>query len=527
MNESRKLPIGIQSFEELRTEGYLYVDKTDLVYKLVTEGKQYFLSRPRRFGKSLLTTTFQAYFEGKKDLFKGLAIEKLETEWEEYPVLYLDFTGFNFNRPGTFEAAINDHLETWEKSFGIEKESDLPESRFRKIIRSAREKTGKQVVLLVDEYDKPLLETEGEEREQIRSTLKGFFGNLKSMGHYFRFAWLTGITKFAKVSIFSDLNQLNVLSMNKAYATLCGITQTEMEETFGPEIDSLAAAKKLTREACLGKLREMYDGYRFCEEEGIPGVYNPFSLIKAFSEERFGRYWFGSGTPSLLVRALQNNIDQLRELPAQDKLAVNSDTLTSSYEDSNDPLTLLYQSGYLTIKTYDARYDEFILDYPNDEVRYGFLNALFPFVTQTAEKDRKSLVINEMSRNLEDGDAKSFMEKLQGLLANLPYHEGPDAALKAESVFRNLVASIFLLTGKFVHTEKHTSQGRIDSVVETPEHVYLFEFKVDKPVEEALEQMERNGYARSYAGDTRTLHKIGAVFSTQTRTLSDWREVLG
>ena len=299
-------------------------------------------------------------------------------------MLYLDFTGFNFNRPGTFEAAINDHLETWEKSFGIEKESDLPESRFRKIIRSAREKTGKQVVLLVDEYDKPLLETEGEEREQIRSTLKGFFGNLKSMGHYFRFAWLTGITKFAKVSIFSDLNQLNVLSMNKAYATLCGITQTEMEETFGPEIDSLAAAKKLTREACLGKLREMYDGYRFCEEEGIPGVYNPFSLIKAFSEERFGRYWFGSGTPSLLVRALQNNVDQLRELPAQDKLAVNSDTLTSSYEDSNDPLTLLYQSGYLTIKDYDARYDEFILDYPNDEVRYGFLNALFPFVTQTA-----------------------------------------------------------------------------------------------------------------------------------------------
>ena len=224
---------------------------------------------------------------------------------------------------------------------------------------------------------------------------------------------------------------------------------------------------------------------------------------------------------------LQNHLDQLRALPAQDKHIVNSDTLTSAYEDNDDPLTLLFQSGCLTIKTYDAKYDEFTLDYPNDEVRYGFLKVLIPYVTQLADKDQTSLVINEMSRDLETGNTKSFMEKLQGLLADLPYHEGADAALKSESVFRNVVACIFLLSGKYVHTEKHTSQGRIDSVVETPEHVYLFEFKVDKPVEVALEQIERNGYAMPYAGDTRTVHKIGAVFSTKTRTLADWREVPG
>ena len=524
MNALRKLPIGVQSYEILRREGYLYVDKTDLIYKLVTEGRQYFLSRPRRFGKSLLTRTLQAYFGGKKDFFKGLAIEKLETEWKEYPVLYLDFAGFNFNRPGTFEEAMNDHLETWEKSFGIEKESDLPESRFRKIIRSAREKTGKQVVLLVDEYDKPLLETEGEERERIRSTLKGFYGNLKSMDDDFRFAWLTGITKFAKVSIFSDLNQLKNLSMKREYATLCGITQAELEATFSPEIDVMSDEKGLTREACLDKLRKMYDGYRF-HPDG-ERVYNPFSLINALDDKDFGTYWFDSATPSSLITALQKNAEQLRELPAQDEIIVSAAALTSSYEDNNNPLTYLFQAGYITIKSYDSESLEYTLDYPNDEVRYAFLETLIPYVTSSVCADRDELEISPMFRDFKAGRTESVMNRLQGLLAKLPYHEGPDAAIKAESVFRNVVASIFLLTGQLVHTEKHTSQGRIDSVVETPEHVCIFEFKVGKPVEEALEQIERNGYAKPYAGDARTLHKIGAVFSTKTRTLSDWREVL-
>ena len=354
MNAIRKLPIGVQSFEILRTEGYLYVDKTDLMYKLVTEGKQYFLSRPRRFGKSLLITTLRAYFGGKKDLFKGLAIENLETEWESYPVLYLDFAGYNFKRPGMFDVAMDEHLRMWEKAFDVAKESDFPEFRFRNIIRSIQEKTGKQIVLLVDEYDKPLLETEGEEREQIRSTLMGFYGNLKSMGEYFRFAWLTGTMRFSLATPFSGINHLNVISMDEAYATLCGITQAEMKRNFGPEIDTLAAAHRLTREECLEKLCKTYDGYRF--HPNGERVYNPFSLMKAFGEERFGAYWFDSATSSSLITALQKNVDKLRELPAQDKITVSAATLTSAYEDNHNPLTYLFQAGYLTIIRYDSEY---------------------------------------------------------------------------------------------------------------------------------------------------------------------------
>ena len=526
MNASRKLPIGVQSFEILRTEGYLYVDKTDLVYKLVTEGRQYFLSRPRRFGKSLLTTTLRAYFEGRKTLFKGLAIEKLETEWKKYPVFHLDFS-----RTGDSYADVEARFTVWMGDLDEQykcKTSGYPNlaERFGALVKKVSRKQG-PIVFLVDEYDKPLLGAKSGERERIRSLYKSIFGNLKGLDQYFRFAWLTGVTKFAKVSIFSDLNQLDVISMNKAYATLCGITQAEMEETFSPEIDSLAAAKKLTREACLGKLRKMYDGYRFCEEEEVPSVYNPFSLLKAFREEKFKTYWFETGTSASLIDALQRNIDKLRELPAQDELIVSSAALTSSYEDNHNPLTYLYQSGYLTIKSYDSESLEYTLDYPNDEVRYAFLETLIPYVTYKACADRDELEISPIFRDFKAGRTASVMQRLQDLLSKLPYPEGADVAMKSESVFRNVVASIFLLTGQLVHTEKHTSQGRIDCVVETPEHIYLFEFKVDKPVEEALEQIEQSGYARPYAGDSRTLHKIGAVFSTKTRTLSDWREVLG
>ena len=313
--------------------------------------------------------------------------------------------------------------------------------------------------------------------------------------------------------------------MDEDYATLCGLTQEEIETNFEPEIEVLAKKRQLTREACLARLRKTYDGYRF-HPDG-ERVYNPFSLLYAFKKKEFGTYWFDSATPSFLIAVLQKNVDQLRELPEQDRISVNAATLTSAYEDNNDPLTYLYQSGYLTIKSYDAEFLRYTLDFPNDEVRYGFLNALIPYVTDKAFANSEKLEIAEMAYDFKVGNTASVMQRLQSHLSKLPYPEGPDAALKAESVFRNVVASIFLLAGQLVHTEKHTSQGRIDSVVETPEHVYIFEFKVDKPVEEALEQIERNGYATPYAADSRTIHKIGAVFSTKTRTLCDWREVLG
>ncbi len=384
MNESRKLPIGVQSFEKLRTEGCLYVDKTDLVYKLVTEGSQYFLSRPRRFGKSLLTTTLRAYFEGKKDLFQGLAIEKLETEWKKYPVFYLDFS-----RTGDSYADVEARFTIWMKKLDEQydcKTADYPNlaERFGALVEEVSRKQG-PVVFLVDEYDKPLLGAKGEDRERIRSLYKAIFGNLKGLDEYFRFAWLTGISKFAKVSIFSDLNQLDVISMDEDYATLCGLTQEEIETTFGPEIEVLARKRKLTREACLARLRKTYDGYRF-HPEG-ERVYNPFSLLHALKKKEFGAYWFDSATPSFLITALQNNTEQLCEIPAQDKIVVSAAALTSAYEDNNNPLTYLFQSGYLTIKSYDEEFLRYTLDFPNDEVRYGFLNALIPYVTNKAYDD--------------------------------------------------------------------------------------------------------------------------------------------
>ena len=395
--------------------------------------------------------------------------------------------------------------------------------RFGALVKKVFRKQG-PIVFLVDEYDKPLLGAKGEDRERIRALYKSIFGNLKGLGEYFRFAWLTGITKFAKVSIFSDLNQLNILSMDEDYAALCGVTQEELETTFGPEIEVLAKKRQLTREACLDNLRKMYDGYRF-HPDG-KRVYNPFSLIYAFRDKEFGAYWFESGTPSFLVNLFQKNADKLRELPAQDELTVGREALTSAYEDNHNPLTYLFQAGYLTIKSYNAEFLRYTIDFPNDEVRYGFLKALIPYVTYKAFENSSDLEIDKLALDFKTGNTASIMKSLQGHLASLPYHEGSDVALKSESVFRNVIASIFLLTGQMVHTEKHTSQGRIDSVVETPEHVYIFEFKVDKSVEEALEQIEQSGYAKPYAGDARTLHKIGAVFSTKTRTFSDWREVL-
>ena len=312
--------------------------------------------------------------------------------------------------------------------------------------------------------------------------------------------------------------------MNKTYATLCGVTQAELEANFVPEIDAMMAEQGLIREACLDNLRKMYDGYRF--HPNGERVYNPFSLMNAFFNKEFGAYWFESGTPSFLVNLFQKNADKLRELPAQDELTADREVLTSAYEDNNNPLTYLFQSGYLTIKSYNAEFLRYTIGFPNDEVRYGFLKALIPYVTYKAFENSGDLQIDKLALDFKTGNTASVMKCLQGHLASLPYHEGSDTALKSESVFRNVIASIFLLTGQLVHTEKHTSQGRIDSVVETPEHVYIFEFKVDKSVEEALEQIERNGYATPYVGDARTLHKIGAVFSTKTRTLSDWREVL-
>ena len=365
----RKLPIGIQDFEKLREDGYIYVDKTATIYNLVQTSSPYFLSRPRRFGKSLLITTLEAYFLGKKEVFKGLAIEKLEKDWISYPVLHFDFNGQNYSDPNGLNEIIAAHLREWEKRYACPKQSESFGVRLADIVKTAREKTGEKVVVLVDEYDKPLLETltlSEEQIEQNRATFKGMFGQLKSLDKYLRFVLFTGVTKFSKVSIFSDLNQLQDISMHPQYAEICGITQSELEATFSPEIDAMAKANKMTREECLAKLKRYYDGYKF--SENCENIYNPFSLINAFSAQKFGKFWFGTGTPTFLVKRL-NEIGFNPKQFSDGTLYASEDEITDYRPDNPDIVPLLYQSGYLTIKGYDERRERFVLEYPNDEVK--------------------------------------------------------------------------------------------------------------------------------------------------------------
>lgn len=375
----RKLPIGIQTFEEIRRDGYLYVDKTAMVYQIANTGKPYFLSRPRRFGKSLLLSTFESYFQGRKDLFQGLAIEQLEKKWEQYPVLHLDLNARKYETVTDLVDMLNQFLEKWEEQYGTEKQDRAPEERFAYIIGRIYHQTGKQVVVLVDEYDKPLLQAILDESllEEYRRILKSFYGVLKSADRYLRFVFLTGVTKFAQVSVFSDLNQLNDISMKPPYAELCGITKEELLQVFTPEIEVLGEANQLTFDETVERLTVMYDGYHFTERSA--GLFNPFSLLNVFDGRKFGNYWFQTGTPTYLVDLLKQSDYDLRLLI--DGVEVAASAFAEYRAEKKNPLPMIYQSGYLTIKDYDREVDLYTLRFPNDEVRYGFLNFLVPYYT--------------------------------------------------------------------------------------------------------------------------------------------------
>ena len=385
MEQMRKLPVGIQTFEEIRKEHYLYVDKTAMVYQIANIGKPYFLSRPRRFGKSLLLSTFEAYFQGRKDLFQGLAIEELETKWERYPVLHLDLNARNYETAADLIAMLNQYLEKWELKFGTEKQDRSPEERFAYIIEQAYIQTGKQIVVLIDEYDKPLLQALLDEDllNEYRRILKAFYGVLKSADRYLRFVFLTGVTKFAQVSIFSDLNQLNDISMDRAYKALCGITKEEMVRTFVPEIQHLGESEGLTFEETVYRLEKQYDGYHFCEF--AEGVFNPFSVLNVFDGYKFSNYWFQTGTPTFLVELLKKSEYDLRTLI--DGVEANASSFMEYRVDANNPIPLIYQSGYLTIKDYDPEFGLYMLDYPNREVEEGFVKYLMPFYIDKSEAE--------------------------------------------------------------------------------------------------------------------------------------------
>ncbi|MGI5062126.1 ATP-binding protein [Treponema denticola] len=528
MSTIRKMPIGVQSFEDLRLKGFLYIDKTEFIWQLVDSSKVHFLSRPRRFGKSLLLSTIKAYFLGQKELFKGLAIEKLEEAekdkreiWQEYPVLYLDF---NIGIYDTKEGLLNrldSFLQEYEKIYGSTG-LDLPD-RFQNLIKTAYEKTGRQAVILIDEYDKPLLQTMWKDEalnETYRTILKSFFGVIKSADQYLRFAFLTGVTKFSKVSIFSDLNNLRDLSLLSDYSAVCGISQEELETDFKPEIAALAENNSLTYEDALAKLKQRYDGYKFSEDG--KNMYNPFSLLNVFADGRMRDYWFATGTPTFLVEYLKKAYYNIPDLDGN--VRMNESGLETYRADAINPLPILFQSGYLTIKDYNDFSRLYRLGFPNDEVRYGFLDNLLPAYT-SIRTDKTGLSIWEFYEQIEAEDVDGFMEKMKGIISGIPYDTltEKDLALREQN-YQTAVYLVFALMNQFVSTEVHCTTGRADCIVEFKDKVYIFEFKLTSngSAEDAVKQIKEKGYKDKYSGSGKKIIAIGSSFDEEKRTIKDW-----
>ncbi len=510
-----KYPIGIQNFGEVRRDGYAYVDKTALMYKMVTEGKYYFLSRPRRFGKSLMLSTLEAYFEGEKELFDGLYVAEHEKEWRRHPIMHLDLNAEKYDTVEALDNMLNDFLTKEEEKYGSAPSERSFGLRFQGIIRRAYEQTGTRVVILVDEYDKPLLQAIGKEELQTeyRNTLKAFYGALKSCDRYIRFAFLTGVTKFGKVSVFSDLNNLEDLSLLPQYNTICGISEEELHHQFDDEVQLLADANGMTKEECYERLKLDFDGYHFTENS--IGMYNPFSLLNTLKNKVFRDYWFETGTPSFLVYQLKKTGYPLTAMTEEE---LSTDTLNSIDIMDENPLPLLYQSGYLTLKSYDSRFDEYKLGFPNREVEQGFIKYLYPFYTPKVQ-EKNTFSIARFVKDVERGDAEGFMRRLENFFANGDYQ----VMGNLEIYFQNTLYVFFRLMGFYVDVERHTSDGRMDIVMQTPEYVYILELKMDKSAEEALAQIEAKGYAKPFDGDSRKLFKIGINFSTATRRIDDWK----
>ena len=509
-----KYPIGIQNFESLRNDGYFYVDKTALIYQLVNNGRYYFLSRPRRFGKSLLLSTLEAYFEGKKELFEGLALEKLETDWVKRPILHLDLNTEKYENPESLEKILNDTIYKWEMIYGTEpSETSLP-LRFKGIIRRAREQTGHRVAILVDEYDKPMLQAIGNEELQksFRSTLQAFYAVIKTMDGYIKFAFLTGVTKFGKISVFSALNNLMDLSMWEDYAALCGITEQELHDNFEEGISQLAQTQGLTYDEACDELKERYDGYHFVENS--VGIYNPFSLLNTFAKRKFGNYWFETGTPTYLAELLKMHNYDLHNI---ENIETDEDTLNSIDSSSTNPIPVIYQSGYLTIKDYDREFGTYYLGFPNREVDEGFMKFLLPFYADTDKVD-VAFHITKFVREVRSGDYDAFFRRLQSFFADTPY----ELVRELELHYQNVLFIVYKLIGFYVKAEYHTSQGRIDLVLQTDKFIYLMEFKFEGTAEEALRQINEKNYALPFASDPRKLFKIGINFSNEMRNIERW-----
>ena len=533
MNVPRKLPLGVQSFKDLREKGFLYVDKTAYLFRLANSSKVYFLSRPRRFGKSLFLSTLAAYFRGQKELFKGLYVEKAEEEqaaqenrtaWQAYPVLYLDFNTENYNDEKSMHTILHTHLVQWEKQYEADTSEQTFSSRFKGIIRRAYQQTGKQVVILVDEYDKPLLQTMGvneELNEHYRNTLKAFYSVIKTCDEYIRFAFLTGVTKFSKISIFSDLNNLKDISLHESYAGMCGITQKELETNFQPEVQALAEKQKLDYPQALAALKQWYDGYLF--HPAGEGMYNPYSILNAFDDKEIKSYWFGTGTPTFLVNFLKEAHYYIPNLDGNVEL--DEEGLQTYRAVAQDALPILFQAGYLTIKTYIPEARMYRLGFPNNEVRYGFLKNLLPAYSGLPFVETGKSVWHFVE-DIRRGNVEGVMERLKAIISGIAYDNFTGENMKLrEQNYQTAVYLVFALMGQFVQTEVHCGTGRADCVVHTADTIYIFEFKLSSngTAEDALNQIKEKEYAAKYQVDDKKIVLVGSSFDEEKRTIKDWK----
>ena len=510
----RKILTAVSHFPTLREENSVYIDKTVLIYKMTHTDTAFFLSRPRRFGKSLLVTTLEAYFQGKKELFEGLEIEKMEQEWKKFPVLRFDMSGDRYTSTEKLAERINFLLMRYEKIYGrTPNAGEEFTSRLKDLIVRARTQTGEKVVVLVDEYDAPLLDTvvDDENFQTMRTMLRSFYSPLKESGEHLRFVFLTGITKFSQLSIFSELNNLKIISMDDDYAEICGITEVEIRKYLRPEVETIAAKYSVDFEEMMLKLKEKYDGYHFTEN--CPDIYNPYSLLNALQSRKLDNYWFSSGTPTHLTEMLSKfrlNPEKLEGFYAEES---NFDTPTETAE---SPIPILYQSGYLTIKDYED--GEYVLGFPNEEVRIGFLKGLMPYYSRLGS-DENSLFIRTFNRALKNHDIETAMQEMKKFFAKIPYN----AEKQDENHYKTIFYLVFTLITAFnTRTEQCTANGRIDLLVETRDAVFLFEFKLHGTAEEALRQIDEKGYAIQYENGSKKLYKIGACFDEELRTLKDW-----
>ena len=511
-----KYPIGIQTFEKIRKEGYVYVDKTQQIYDLFHgNGSYVFLSRPRRFGKSLLLSTLEAYFSGRKELFKGLAIAQLEKEWVQYPVLRFDLGGASYKSPKDLEEKFERSFSAMEERYGVSNQLTTPAARFDALISAAHARTGRQVVILIDEYDKPIVDNLGNEElmETFRSQLQGFYSVMKSKDEFIRFGFLTGVTKLGKLSVFSGLNNLMDISMDAAYADICGISEKELREYFAESILELAQANGLTEDQCYRKLALWYDGYHF--RQHAEGVYNPFSVLNTLRRLEFDNYWFETGTPSFLVRYLQQGNYILDDIT---RMSVPASLLKGGNAERPNAITLLYQAGYLTIKSYEPQSRLYGLGYPNKEVEDSFMESLSEFYTPI-DKNPSAFSVSAFVQDIRSGNVEMLMRRLTAFFADMDYQiMGND-----ELYFQNTLYVMLKLIGQQVQVERHTSNGRMDALIQTDKYVYILELKRDKDPQDALDQIDEKGYDWPFLADERQVFRIGASFSSQTKRLENWK----